>query len=275
MLDLRCFYSDELRIAVTGGTGYVGQEVIAASGHSFRRIAFDDVPDGAVVIHCAAIVAASPTSLVQNVEIDAAVVEAVNQRHAGLVYASTNNVFPLGLNHRAETPPTFLDYYGAGKAFGEMLVRNLGRKPFCIARIGDVFGAGQRHGNFFRAIEAALRDRTPLKLFGEGQKLRSYIYNPELGRMLLHFASEIASGADVPATVNVCYPDPMTVREIVTLVAERSALAIEPVAMANDQSAKDIRTMVPGPLGNYTFAWPTFAASLEDYVARCSRTPGS
>jgi nucleoside-diphosphate-sugar epimerase len=273
MLDLRCFYSDELRTAVTGGTGYVGNGIIELSGQSFRRVAFGDVPNGAVIVHCAASVAANSTSLLQNVEIDVAVVEAVNLRHAGIVYASTNNVFPLGVDHRAETPPTFLDHYGAGKAFGEMLIRNLGRKPFCIARIGDVFGAGQRHGNFFRAIEAALRDRTSLKLFGEGSKLRSYIYNQELGRILLHFATEIASGADVPATVNVCYPDPMTVREIVTLVAARSGLSIEPVAVANDQSARDIRTMTPGPFGTYKFAWPTFADSLADYIARCSPSP--
>lgn len=269
--DLRCFYSDTLRVAVTGATGFIGQCVVDTSNDVFSPRDFDDVPPETVIIHLASAVSASratPQDVASTVLIDMHVVNAVRERHVALVYASGNNVYPFSIDCRVEDSMRCHDVYGAAKVFAEHLVRDLLNKPFSIVRIGDVFGRGQRHGNLFRAMEKAIREQSPLQKLGPGLKRRSYIYAPELALLLLDLATRLQDGQSVPPCINACYPESPSVGELVDLVAEKAGLTVTQVEMAQmpTNAWTDIRTMRPGPFGAYLPRWSSLETALASYV---------
>lgn len=266
--DLRCFYSKDERIAVTGGSGYIGRSILArAESAKFEPCSFEALPDNTTVIHLAASVANDRASAAENFANDLWVIEAVRARHTGLVYASGNNVYPFALDCRLEEKTRCNDYYSAAKVVGEQLIRDTLHKPFSIVRIADVFGVGQRHGNLFRAIEKSLVEGAALRKYGAGLKRRSYIYAPELTAMLWHVATSMRDNRSFPDCFNACYADSASVAEIIDEIAKVSGLPVEHIDQGGaDMSWRDIRTMTAGPFPEYSFVWPSFRAALADYV---------
>lgn len=272
MFDFRCSYSHELKIAVTGATGFIGRS-LAATAHDFSPKNFEDLPDDSVVVHCAADIShgANQSVLVGNLDRDSWLFEQVNKRHRAVIYASGNNVYPKSLDCRIDQKYCFSDHYGASKVFGEMLLTEMSKKPFCILRIADVFGIGQRQGSMFKSVAKSLRKRSPLLQLGEGLKRRSYIYQPEIVGLMLHLAARMVRQETVPDIINSCYSDALSVKEIMQEMSKLSGLPIEIVPVNDDQSSKDIREMRPGPFGNYRFRWPSMRAALADYY-QCAVT---
>lgn len=266
-LDLRCCFSPALKLAVTGATGYVGSGVIAnAPCDDFVRMEFAELPGDSVIIHMAAVVSADRNGFLINADIDSYVIDSVNDRHKALVFASTNNVYPNALDCRVEEAPAIRDYYSASKLVAEFLIRESLKRPYCIVRIADVFGRGARHGNLFRAIENALVQRSPLTIHGSGMKRRSYIHQRELAGILLFLADTLHKGDFTPNIVNACYADSLTTAELIAHVAKCSGLPVESVAVENDMSSLDIRTMIPGPLAKYPWRWKSLHEALSAYV---------
>lgn len=268
IFDLRCHYSSRFQLAVTGATGFIGRAVVADPSYGFAQCEFAEVPDGSVVVHLAAAVASTREDAATNVSIDLWVFEEVQRRHAALVYASTNNVYPFAVDCRTDGETRCNDLYSASKVFGERLILDALRKPFTIVRIADVFGKGQRHGNLFRAMEQAIRTQTPLQKFGPGLKRRCYIYAPELALLLLDLATRLCNGEAVPPCINACYPESPSVGELVETVGRMAGLTIEQIAVKDAPIGAwaDIRTMRPGPFGSYRLRWPTLESALASYV---------
>lgn len=267
MMNLRCKYSSKLKIAVTGSTGFIGRQLLKTfNTEDFVDVFSDAIPPGALLIHLAAEVSPSRDAMLRNLESDSWLIEQVNRNHRGLIYASTNNVYPYSLACRTSEHRRCNDYYAASKIFAEMLISDTIRVPSTILRIADVFGIGQRHGNFFRAVENSLSNSTPLKLYGKGLKCRNFIHVNELCRILHFICTDTTHRESYGTTLNVGYGDSANIFEIVEIVSKISGLPIECVNNDADTSHLDIRTMDTVPLPGYQPLWPNFREALVAYV---------
>ena len=275
-MDLRCKYSKTLKIAVTGATGYIGSRLISISGaNDFVPCLPDQVESGCALIHLSASLAPTRDALLQNLAADTWLLEqAGDGRFSQIIYASSNNVYPRALDCRPDDTTRCNDYYSASKVFGEQLFAEFSAVPTVCVRIADVFGDGQKHGNFFKAVEQALVASTPLQKFGFGLKRRSYIHVNELCGMLLHLAHEQYGVIGLQTIFNACYADCATVAEIIDQIARTADLPIEQVVLTQDNSGQDIRTMKSVLPLSYGLRWPTFRDALGTYVQQIIASRG-
>jgi len=266
-MDYRCFYSERLNLAVTGASGFIGSGIIK-SDDTFIAIKIEDLPQGVVIIHLSADLSNDKQSFIKNIEMDLGLIDLINHNHKGLIYASGNNVYPFGLNFKIHSNPSFNDYYSASKIVGEQLIEAFLKVPYVLVRIGDVFGVGQRHGNFFKSIENSVRNKSSLKLYGKGMKLRNYIYQPELCSFLVYLSELINRNTYFPNRVNACFPNPISIQDIVLTIQGMTNLDIEHIFIEDDHSNLDVRTMISGPFSDYSFKWPTFEDAIRDYITQ-------
>ncbi len=264
--DLRCRFVEGSGIAVTGSTGYLGRLTLEALGSEGIALAAQDLPKRVVIVHLAADVRPTREAFLANAALDTAVADLTRERDGGLVYASGNNVYGTGLDLGCELQPAWNDYYGASKVVGEAVAAmRLPAAQLHRVRIADVFGPGQRHGNFFKAMAAAICERRALPQHGDGLKARSYIYAPEAARYLAWAAARMRQGLALPTVVNLCHPGAVTLAHIVETLARMAVLPVERIA--GPSGATDVRVMVPGPTGDYTWQWPGMDDALADFVA--------
>ncbi|XQE68479.1 NAD-dependent epimerase/dehydratase family protein [Pseudomonas sp. P3C3] len=266
-MDLRCRYSESAKIAVTGSTGYIGSCLIDAWGEGcFAETPFSNVPAGALVLHFAANISQSSVSVAENVMIDMHVLDVANAKHRGVIYLSGNNVYPYMRDCRVTDFVRVMDNYSASKVFGERIFCDLAKVPVVILRVADVFGAGQRHGNFFKAVEAAVLQGSSLRLYGQGLKRRTYIHARELVHFIRWIAQDSFAEMAQRKILNVGYPDALSVKDILDRVSVRASLPVEVKVLEQDNSALDIRTMEVAFPSGYRPLWPTFAEALDAYV---------
>lgn len=265
--DLRCRLIEEAGIAVSGATGYLGRLTCEALGAQGRPVALEQLPAGTVLVHLAADVRSTADAFLDNVTMDTRVAElAAGGTIAGVVYASTNNVYPMGERLTTEAPTAWNDLYAAAKITGEGLLRLRCRPGFShVVRLADVFGAGQRHGNFFKAMGAAIRERRALVLQGDGAKTRSYVYGPDAARYLAWAATRARAGRPLPPTTNLCYDTAPTLAAIVATLSRCTGLPVEHAG--GRAGAADVRTMAPGPLQEFGWQWPDTADALTHFAA--------
>jgi len=191
-----------------------------------------------------------------------------------VVYASGNNVYPYALECRPEEQTRCNDYYSASKVFGERIMTEFAHVPSINVRIADVFGVGQKHGNFFKAIEQSVATATPLKKFGSGLKRRTYIHVDDLCAILKYFLIGNVGAAGVQTVVNAGYPDSASVTEILDIVARAANLPIEEVAVAEDFSSLDVRTMQVSLPSDAVLSWSNFKDALTAYVGQIVASRG-
>jgi nucleoside-diphosphate-sugar epimerase len=266
-VDLRCKYSAGNRIAITGSTGYIGRQLIASFPmQDFVAVDFDKVPAGALIIHLAANVSNTWEAFLENIRMDILVLELTNKMHRGLIYGSSNNVYPYTVDCRPEEKTRGDDCYAAAKVAGEQLLLDMVKKPLVVLRIADVFGCGQRHGNFFKALERSLQERTDIALFGLGLKRRTYIHVVELVRYINWIAVQGFDLAVAKKILNIGYSDSASVFEIVNQASVISGLSIVNKAVELENSASDIRTMQVCFLPGYVPIWCDFKAAFLAYI---------
>lgn len=266
-MDVRCKYSPKLGVAITGSTGFVGRNLIDAfDSDDFESMPFDSVRSGALVIHLASDVSATRDALLSNLAVDTWLLEIVNRRHRGLVYASTNNVYPHAVDCCVDERLRCGDYYSASKVFGEKLIAEFSLVPTVSLRIADVFGLGQRHGNLFRAIESSIISGAALKLYGNGLKRRSYIHVVELCEIIKFISTQCLDDFRPGLALNIGYSDSATVSEIMEMVSDLSGLPIENLPLEVDVSGCDIRTLKPSFLPSYAPKWGSFREALAVHV---------
>lgn len=266
LLVAECMAAD-VPVSVTGYRGFVGRSFLAGRPWKARPL-YECSPR--VVIHLAAKVENTLQAFQTNLALDAEIAAFCVARQATLIYASSNNVYSRAENCSESDLVHHDDYYSLSKIAGETLITSgaLGKLDYVVLRIADVFGLGQRYGNLFKAIATNIATQTPLKLYGQGTKTRSYIYIKDLVGVL-DFA--VTNFRNFNGVCNICYEEPATVKDLVERVSSLAGLPIEPV---DSPDVKDIRTMRNGKLldAGYRFTF-TLDTALADYV-REVRTTG-
>jgi nucleoside-diphosphate-sugar epimerase len=264
----RIVFSPALQTVVTGATGFLGRNVVAVSGQSdWRPLEISDMPVDAVIIHLGANVSGTQESLAENVSLDQKMIDVSRERNARLIYASTNNVYAHALECSPLDRVSPVGPYAIAKCAGEMAINSSLGASADICRFADVFGVGQRHGNFFRAIEAAVADLTELQQVGAGAKRRTYIHVQDAARVLLWLARQRPDADTGHSRVwNVGYPDSATVAEILRLVADESGLPLRQQHLDDDESWKDMRTMKVARFPERVMQWASFREALADHV---------
>lgn len=265
-MSLRLLYDAAANVAMTGSSGYIGSSFKNAARHSFQGVShLDDLAHGCTVLHLAASVDGQDRqTLLNNVAIDSEVLDWAVGSGARIVYVSTNNVYSKSIDCRVGDRTRALDYYSASKAVGESLFLEKLDGRCIILRLADVFGVGQRHGAFFRAVEASVRSAAPLIQIGEGQKLRTYIYIAELIDQIA-FAVELLKKRDITGIFNVGHRTPMTIRTLLQHLSEISRLPIDLSRVTTDSSHEDIRTMQILPFFEYRPEF-TMQTALQHYI---------
>lgn len=271
-MDLSCRHSSSLRIAITGANGYIGSRLINAFGSDeFVATTVSSLQQPSLIIHLAANVSPTREAMMTNLEMDSWLVDKINDtKHLGLIYASSNNVYPKAINCKIDETPRCHDYYAASKIFGEKIVLNMSHAPTIVLRIADVFGFNQRHGNLFKAIENAVIERSAFQQYGKGLKRRTYIHVDELCKIIVFLASRIVNGVRAETIFNIGYEDSASVAEILELVAEMTQLPIRYTPTEPDSSCFDIRTMDISFPHEYSPKWPNLRAALHNYVSQIS-----
>lgn len=271
-MDVRCFYNETLKIAITGGTGFIGQHLINALGvSSFVRKDLAIITEPMVIIHCAAMVDYKYSCLLENAAIDNFVFETAKKQQHKILYCSTNNVYPMAQSCGIHTNVKANEYYSLSKINGEMLLRDIYKIPYGIIRIGDVFGRGQKHGNFFKALESSLSQNKPLNLYGSGLKIRNYIYVDELVNYIIYLTHKLHNNELAAFTTNAAYTEAVSVAEIVNYIHQKTNLPINLVPVDNDQSHKDLRTLDMRELFGYEFKYKDMWGALDHYISECQK----
>lgn len=266
-MDLRCKYSPSLGVAVTGSTGFIGSQLLNTfKVADFKAIPVELIEDAAVIIHLAADVSSTRHAMLTNIAIDTFLLEVVNQKHKGLIYASSNNIYPYALDCRINEFPRCNDHYAASKIFGEKIYSEWTKVPTVSVRIADVFGVGQRHGNFFKAIERSIQTEASLQQYGRGLKRRTYIHIQELCESLKFIALHGLEDRQPSRSVNLGYADSASIAEILDMVSELTCLTITNIPLEVEKSQFDVRTMQPSLLNGYTPCWGSFREALSAYV---------
>jgi nucleoside-diphosphate-sugar epimerase len=271
-MDVRCFYSETLQIAITGGTGFVGQKLITLSdGRDFKRIDLEAIPIAQTIIHAAAKIGNNFTDFTDTLAIDHFVFDTAKKNNHKILYCSTNNVYPMTQSCDIHTNVKANEYYSLSKINGEMLLRDVYKIPYGIIRIGDVFGKGQKHGNFFKALEFSLLQNKPLNLYGSGLKIRNYILIDELANFILYLTNRLQNHELSAFTVNAAYHEAVSVAEIVNYIHQNTNLPVNLVPVQHDQSHKDLRTLDTRELLGYQFKHKTMWGALDHYISECQK----
>ena len=152
------------------------------------------------------------------------VAEAARRGGAGMVlYASGSGVYgDLGSREAAEDhgPLIPVSTYGASKLAGEALLASYAAMFGITARafrFGNVVGPRQTHGVGFDFIRRLLDDPRRLRILGDGQQSKSYIYVDDVVEAVL-LAARKATGPF--AVFNVATGDYVTVAEIAELAMD-------------------------------------------------------
>jgi UDP-glucose 4-epimerase len=177
------------------------------------------------------------------------VLEAMRQTGVPMIlYASGSGIYgDLGEAEAHEDlgPLTPVSTYGASKLAGEALISAYAHMfdlQGRVFRFGNVVGPRQTHGVGFDFLRQLLRKPSTLKILGDGNQSKSYIYVNDVVAAVLT-AAERASGAF--AAFNVATGDYITVREIAHLAVECAGLERDAVQFVYSGGAKGWKGDIP------------------------------
>lgn len=264
----RNMFSAQTGIFLTGATGFLGGAVMDASNAAdWQPLALGDVPEGTNIIHLAANVSGTNGSLAENIALDLEIVDLADRTRGRLVYASGNHLYPFALNCRVGDTLRPVGNYALSKYVGELLVADRLGSRGTICRLPDIFGVGQRHGNFFRALEQALRVGSEIQQFGSGMKRRTYLHVDDAAAAMVWFADQTDELSDGSSRIwNLGYTDSASVVEILDFVSAISGLPKNYVSIDQDESWRDVRTMDVVRFPNQIFKFESFRDALSGYV---------
>ncbi len=243
-------------VAVTGGSGFIGSNVVDALVTSGRRVRVldtraperDDVEFHEVDIldvdslcpavegteatfHLAAMadvndIFAEPARAVAvNVQGTVNVLEAARRTDAGrVVLASTVWVYGATVGEVVDettpfSPDTDRHLYSTTKIASEFACRdylNLYGRPFTVLRYGIPYGPNMRESTVMSAFFRKALSGEPITIDGDGMQSRNFVYVEDLAA-----AHVLALGPDAENQVfNVDGPEPVTIRRLAELTAE-------------------------------------------------------
>ena len=242
------------RVAITGGSGFIGSHVVDAmlsEGHQVRVLDMRaphrpdadwmpvDVLDQArlaqalrgadVIFHLAAMadvndIFSSPAeSVALNTLGTARVLEAARQADAGrVILASTVWVYAATTGHRVDEtacfePETDRHLYVSTKIAAEMICRDyhtLYGRPYTVLRYGIPYGPRMRDNLVVAAFLRRALNGEPLTIDGDGRQERRFVYIEDLARA--HVLALTPAAAN--RTYNLDGARPVSIREIAETV---------------------------------------------------------
>lgn len=268
-----CYFSKS-KFILTGFNGYIGSQLAQfllkhINGENCILGKIEDfVSEASCVIHLGASVEPNLQSLKNNLITDIELLEIVNNAKIPLLYASSNNIYPF--KSYCEGDDYFVnDCYSASKIFGEQIIENFIQVPYIFLRIGDVFGSDQKHGNFFKNIENSIKHNLPLKLYGEGLKVRSYIYIEELCNMILFCTNNVIKYDG--AKFNLANKEDANLKTIIEYIAKKTELAIQKYDYDLQKEINDYRTMKVNLPLEYTYKYDSFWLAIDNYIKQIKK----
>ena len=136
---LKVWFNIDYKVAVTGYKGFIGNSLISSYPQGIE-IDFLDVPKNSLIIHLAASAQNDFEVFRKNLTLDNFIcANAINKNHR-LIYASSNNAYPLAKACNSRTLVKANDYYSLSKINGEFLIRDIFKLNAIAIRIPDVFG---------------------------------------------------------------------------------------------------------------------------------------
>jgi UDP-glucose 4-epimerase len=245
-----------MRIAVTGGAGFIGSHVVdhlADAGHEVavldvraaHRADVENVPVDILdlesvvtatkgcdaVFHLAAVsnvndAFADPVNAVEiNVTGTANVWEAARQNEVGrAVFASTVWVYAGAVGDEVDEDSSFFlatagHVYTSTKIAGEMLVHNyfdLYGQPFTILRYGIPFGPRMRDALVIPQFVRAGLAGETIRIEGDGSQYRNYVYVDDLARAHVLALGEVGENE----VFNLEGAEPVSIRRIAETVQQ-------------------------------------------------------
>jgi UDP-glucose 4-epimerase len=219
-----------MKLAVTGGGGFLGQAAIAAAenaGHdawSFDRAHGDDILgdldrlDGAdVVVHLAGMLGTSELFDDAEAAVQANVVGTLRV----LRWCQANGAGYVGIS----MPPVFPSVYTATKVCASRLAtawHTAYGLPVSHVRAFNAYGPGQKYGDghpqkILPTFARAAWEGEPLPVWGDGEQTMDLVHADDVGRMLVDAA---AHGDDV--TFDAGTGHAVTVNELAEFVLEQT-----------------------------------------------------
>ena len=265
-MDLRCYYDSERGVYITGGTGFVGQNLISKLGvnNFFKKKELKTVNPNETVVHLASNIKDDRQAMLDNISMDSYVIDIMRDSGAKLIYASTNNVYTKTLNCVESDVKKSSDYYSLSKMIGEKMIEERLSDNVLIMRLADVFGSGQKHGNFFRVIENSIKSRCNLIKYGAGTKLRTYLYISDLVEYITIYLNRDLKGGGVHVE-NVGYQNSKSISEIIDFIASYESLGIDYID-CQECERNDLRTMKIADSVINKFTNRDFEEALSSYI---------
>ena len=251
-----------MNVTVTGGNGFIGRHVVAAlaaAGHTVTVLSRGGVAvPGAThvvraditardlgarlagteaIVHLAALADASRSAAdpVGYTEVNATgtlnILEAARQVGAGVVFASSQRVYPPWHGPQDETlAPAPTTVYGWGKLAAEgwvTMYRQLYDLPTITLRLFSVYGPGQRTGGGVSGVVAIFAERAlrgqPLAV--HQRHVRDFVYVEDVAAAALRAVERLRDPALTGRVYNIGSGAATTLDGLAALVRERAGMA--------------------------------------------------
>lgn len=186
------------RIAITGSTGFIGQELLHRSAlpkcldiRTCDRIdslsELGPWAEGATLLHLAGRFYGDHNSLwASNVELTRRALERFGQAGGSrVVFLSTGAVYGMAAHpsgSREDDPIQPTNYYGFSKWIAEKIIeQEWGRegRPYHILRLPNVYGAQQHKGVVF-LMQRQIREKGEIIIDGDGDQRRDFLHVSDL-----------------------------------------------------------------------------------------------
>ena len=264
MIDLEVAYIERINLVITGFKGYLGSNLLLKLNAQEEIKKLSALTNKGIknIIHLAAKVDTNISTISNNIQLDMHVIEFCKTNSCNLIYASSNNIYPYARNCKDNYEFHKSDYYGASKILTEQILKNVANVKYVSLRIGDVFGIDQKHGNFFKNIQSSITEEKDLSLFGQGLKVRNYIFIDDLINVLIFLSTQ---DIITSKSFNIAYKEPVSIFQIICYINQFLKIPIQKISYDISKELTDFRTLDYTEIKDFNFTYDIWSA-LDKYI---------